>query len=188
MTLIRRGGAESLQPLVEYDFSTNARLQLFGLYCQRRVLFFTMTVVMLSVISCCVSVSDLCDSADPVCKHAVKGGRVIGDARPRQSRRKTKTTKSQTATGRPTRSRRVELGSTGATGMTQLLPETGSKLETGSEDTLQFYSPSILHSVFSVTLCSTPVDFLTFLRPGAGRLTANDKLKSPVLMHNGLIN
>lgn len=49
-----------------------------------------LTVVMLSVISCCMSVCDLCDSDDPVCKQAAEGGRVIGDARPRQSRRKTK--------------------------------------------------------------------------------------------------
>lgn len=53
-----------------------------------------LTVVMLSVISCCMSVCDLCDSADPVCKQAVEGGRVIGDARPRRCGRKTKETNS----------------------------------------------------------------------------------------------
>lgn len=136
-----------------------------------------LTVVMLSVISCCMSVCDLCDSADPVCKQAVVGGRVIGDARPRQSRRKTKETKSQTAAGRPTRSRRVHLGSTGATVMMQLIHQivwlAGSKLETGSEDTqlvklenisstVPQYSTLCVLNVLSVTLCSKPEVFLPF--------------------------
>lgn len=91
-----------------------------------------LTVVLLSVISCCMSV---CDLRDSVCKQAVGGGRVIGETRPRRFRRKMKETKSQTATGRPTRSRRVRLGSTDATVMMELLSEAGSKQETGSEDT-----------------------------------------------------
>lgn len=140
---------------------------MFGLYCQQGVLFFTMlnvcvmltqqlTVVMLSVISCCVSVCDLCDSA---CKQAAEGGWVIGDARPRQSRRETKETKSQT-------------------GSEDTQPV---KLENNISSTVPRYSAPCVLNVFSVSRCSKPVDFLSFLRPGAGRPTPNDKLESPVL-------